>query len=192
MLDAYTQWPCSAWRYTLFNSCSCTFNCLWQRLRRDSNEDWEIPNDELVVGARIGSGSFGTVYKGQWHGPVAIKRLNVKEPNPAQLEAFKNEVAVLRYVVIWLVTFLWSVCRSFVGTVEVPNQSNYINRLDYEQSILLSTRKYHFPVELLYCWENFAFVWVILNYDTVTGLRTSVTKSSLLNAAAITTTPQPF
>jgi len=151
MLDAYTQWPYSAWRYTLFNSWSCTFNCLWQRLRRDSNEDWEIPNDELVVGARIGSGSFGTVYKGQWHGPVAIKRLNVKEPNPAQLEAFKNEVAVLRYVMIWLVTFLWSVRRSFVGTVEVPNQSNYINRLDYEQSVLLSTGKYHFPVGLLYC-----------------------------------------
>ena len=75
-----------------------------QRSRRDSNEDWEIPNDELVVGPRIGSGSFGTVYKGQWHGPVAIKRLNVREPNPAQLEAFKNEVAVLRYVEIWLLS----------------------------------------------------------------------------------------
>jgi len=76
---------------------------LLQRSRRDSNEDWEIPNDELVVGSRIGSGSFGTVYKGQWHGPVAIKRLNVREPNPAQLEAFKNEVAVLRYVLTSLV-----------------------------------------------------------------------------------------
>jgi len=92
-------------------------SCFWQRLRRDSNEDWEIPNDELVVGARIGSGSFGTVYKGQWHGPVAIKRLNVKEPNPAQLEAFKNEVAVLRYVVIQSVMFLSSYIK--VSSVQV-------------------------------------------------------------------------
>jgi pole hole protein len=67
-----------------------------QRSRRDSNEDWEIPAADIVYGPRIGSGSFGTVYRGQWHGPVAIKRLNVKEPTPAQLEAFKNEVAVLR------------------------------------------------------------------------------------------------
>jgi B-Raf proto-oncogene serine/threonine-protein kinase len=66
------------------------------RSRRDSNEEWEIPLEEIFIGPRIGSGSFGTVYRGQWHGPVAIKRLNVKEPTPAQLEAFKNEVAVLK------------------------------------------------------------------------------------------------
>ena len=50
------------------------------------------------MGPRIGSGSFGTVYRAQWHGPVAVKRLNVKDPTPAQLQAFKNEVAVLRCV----------------------------------------------------------------------------------------------
>jgi len=66
------------------------------RSRRDSNEEWEIPDLEIEVGPRIGSGSFGTVYRGHWHGPVAIKRLNVKEPTPAQMQAFKNEVAVLR------------------------------------------------------------------------------------------------
>lgn len=63
---------------------------------RESIEDWEIPADEILVGPRIGSGSFGTVYKGHWHGPVAVKTLNVKDPTPAQLQAFKNEVAVLR------------------------------------------------------------------------------------------------
>ena len=65
-------------------------------MRRDSNEDWEIPAEDIFIGHRIGSGSFGTVFRGQWHGPVAVKRLNVKDPNPAQLQAFKNEVAVLR------------------------------------------------------------------------------------------------
>ncbi|XP_035739848.1 raf homolog serine/threonine-protein kinase Raf-like [Vespa mandarinia] len=63
---------------------------------RESIEDWEIPADEILVGARIGSGSFGTVYKAHWHGPVAVKTLNVKIPTTAQLQAFKNEVAVLR------------------------------------------------------------------------------------------------
>jgi len=52
----------------------------------------------MKLGHRIGSGSFGTVYRGLWHGPVAIKKLNVKDPTPAQLQAFKNEVAVLRLV----------------------------------------------------------------------------------------------
>ncbi|KZC11492.1 Serine/threonine-protein kinase A-Raf [Dufourea novaeangliae] len=63
---------------------------------RESIEDWEIPADEILIGARIGSGSFGTVYKAHWHGPVAVKMLNVKIPTAAQLQAFKNEVAVLR------------------------------------------------------------------------------------------------
>lgn len=63
---------------------------------RESIEDWEIPADEILVGARVGSGSFGTVYKAHWHGPVAVKTLNVKIPTVAQLQAFKNEVAVLR------------------------------------------------------------------------------------------------
>src|SRR5205085_6850025 len=56
-------------------------------------EDWEIPEDEIVYGERIGSGSFGTVYKGSWHGPVALKKLNVfkdQKPTQAQLQAFKN------------------------------------------------------------------------------------------------------
>lgn len=63
---------------------------------RESIEDWEIPADEILVGPRIGSGSFGTVFKAHWHGPVAVKTLNVKIPTMAQLQAFKNEVAVLR------------------------------------------------------------------------------------------------
>ncbi|KAG1668343.1 Serine/threonine-protein kinase B-raf [Nymphon striatum] len=63
---------------------------------RESIEDWEIPDDEILTGPRIGSGSFGTVYRGHWHGPVAVKKLNVTDPTPAQLQAFKNEVAVLK------------------------------------------------------------------------------------------------
>ncbi|CAH0722132.1 unnamed protein product, partial [Brenthis ino] len=63
---------------------------------RESYDDWVIHADEILIGNRIGSGSFGTVYKAHWHGPVAVKTLNVKTPTALQLQAFKNEVAVLR------------------------------------------------------------------------------------------------
>lgn len=63
---------------------------------KDTVEDWEIPVDEILIGHRIGSGSFGTVYRGHWHGPVAVKTLNVRDPTPAQYSAFKNEVSVLK------------------------------------------------------------------------------------------------
>ena len=82
---------------------------------------WEIPYQDIEIGPKIGSGSFGTVYKGKWHGecvcvcvcvyvllsnslddiliwlgPVAVKKLNVTNPTEQQLQAFKNEVGVLR------------------------------------------------------------------------------------------------
>nr|CAH8850113.1 unnamed protein product [Trichobilharzia regenti] len=66
------------------------------RNRRSSNDEWEINGQEITKGPRIGSGSFGTVFKGYWHGNVAIKELNVVDPTPQQLKAFKNEVSVLR------------------------------------------------------------------------------------------------
>jgi len=64
--------------------------------KRETIEDWEIPIDDIFIGPRIGAGSFGTVYRGHWHGAVAIKTLNVRDPTPAQIVAFRNEVAVLR------------------------------------------------------------------------------------------------
>lgn len=59
-------------------------------------ERWEIDGSEIERLERIGQGSFATVYKGNWHGPVALKELNVKAPTQAQLEDFKNEVVVLK------------------------------------------------------------------------------------------------
>ncbi|KAM7537374.1 hypothetical protein Aperf_G00000064912 [Anoplocephala perfoliata] len=67
-----------------------------QRQRHDSIDKWMIPPEEIQKGPRIGSGSFGTVFKGYWHGDVAIKELNVVDPSPTELKAFKNEVNVLR------------------------------------------------------------------------------------------------
>ena len=67
-----------------------------RREKKETIEDWEIPLDNIFIGPRIGAGSFGTVYRGHWHGAVAIKTLNVRDPTPAQITAFRNEVAVLK------------------------------------------------------------------------------------------------
>uniref|UniRef100_A0A4W5LDM8 RAF proto-oncogene serine/threonine-protein kinase n=1 Tax=Hucho hucho TaxID=62062 RepID=A0A4W5LDM8_9TELE len=66
------------------------------RDKRDSSYYWEIEASEVVLHSCIGSGSFGTVYKGKWHGDVAVKILKVTDPTPEQFQAFRNEVAVLR------------------------------------------------------------------------------------------------
>ncbi|XP_017208994.1 raf-1 proto-oncogene, serine/threonine kinase a isoform X2 [Danio rerio] len=66
------------------------------RDKRDSSYYWEIEANEVVLLSRIGSGSFGTVHKGKWHGDVAVKVLKVTNPTPEQFQAFRNEVAVLR------------------------------------------------------------------------------------------------
>nr|BAD34647.1 serine/threonine protein kinase RAF1 short form 2 [Danio rerio] len=66
------------------------------REKRDSSYYWEIEANEVVLLSRIGSGSFGTVHKGKWHGDVAVKVLKVTNPTPEQFQAFRNEVAVLR------------------------------------------------------------------------------------------------
>ncbi|KAL1488616.1 hypothetical protein ABEB36_014419 [Hypothenemus hampei] len=60
-----------------------------------SLKEWDIPYDELTFLKEVGTGRFGTVYRGYWHGDVAIKHLNVKEVDKT-LEQFKMEVAIFR------------------------------------------------------------------------------------------------
>jgi B-Raf proto-oncogene serine/threonine-protein kinase len=57
---------------------------------------WEIRSWEIEIGRKIGSGCFGTVYKGKYFGDVAIKVLNVPDPTPTLLKVFRNEMALLR------------------------------------------------------------------------------------------------
>ncbi|TMS39140.1 hypothetical protein L596_005712 [Steinernema carpocapsae] len=88
------------------------------RRRERPVEDWEIVENFTVFGDKIGSGSFGTVFQGNWFGPVAVKKLNVGEPSPAQYQAFKNEVTVLKKIRHANVLLFMGVIRNpFLGIV---------------------------------------------------------------------------
>ncbi|KAI3356889.1 hypothetical protein L3Q82_003537 [Scortum barcoo] len=86
--------PAQRERATSFNTQEK--NKIRPRDKRDSSYYWEIEASEVYLHSCIGSGSFGTVYKGKWHGDVAVKILKVTDPTPEQFQAFRNEVAVLR------------------------------------------------------------------------------------------------
>ena len=62
---------------------------------KDTIAEWETPFSEIKLGKCAGSGSYGTVYKSYWHGPVAAKKLHFKKPTEKQLATFRNEVDLL-------------------------------------------------------------------------------------------------
>ncbi|CAF4933835.1 unnamed protein product [Pieris macdunnoughi] len=70
----------------------------WPRQNSLSMKEWDIPYDELKLYEVIGAGRFGTVYRGSWHGAVAVKVLHVHALNDhcAPLDTFKHEVATFR------------------------------------------------------------------------------------------------
>lgn len=69
----------------------------WPRQNSLSIREWDIPYEELKIGESIGTGRFGTVYRGNWHGDVAIKVLNMDYlDDEKRLDAFKLEVATFR------------------------------------------------------------------------------------------------
>lgn len=70
---------------------------MWPRQNSLSLKEWDIPYDDLNLGAMIGRGRFGTVYRGNWHGDVAVKILKkdfLHDENA--IEAFKLEVAIFK------------------------------------------------------------------------------------------------
>uniref|UniRef100_A0A3Q3NI39 RAF proto-oncogene serine/threonine-protein kinase n=1 Tax=Mastacembelus armatus TaxID=205130 RepID=A0A3Q3NI39_9TELE len=88
--------PAPAHRERALSANTQEKNKIRPRDKRDSSYYWEIEASEVYLHSCIGSGSFGTVYKGKWHGDVAVKILKVTDPTPEQFQAFRNEVAVLR------------------------------------------------------------------------------------------------
>ncbi|XP_073956438.1 kinase suppressor of ras [Choristoneura fumiferana] len=70
----------------------------WPRQNSLSMKEWDIPYDELKLFEVIGTGRFGTVYRGSWHGAVAVKLLHVQalSDHAKPLDTFKHEVATFR------------------------------------------------------------------------------------------------
>ncbi|BET02612.1 kinase suppressor of Ras [Nesidiocoris tenuis] len=69
----------------------------WPRQNSLSMREWDIPWDELRMGDALGTGHFGTVFRGNWHGDVAIKVLNMSNLDTEdQLEGFRLDVATFR------------------------------------------------------------------------------------------------
>ncbi|XP_039144213.1 probable serine/threonine-protein kinase SIS8 isoform X1 [Dioscorea cayenensis subsp. rotundata] len=63
----------------------------------DEVADCEIQWEDLVLGERIGLGSFGEVYRGEWHGTeVAIKKFLHQDLSGDALEEFKSEVRIMK------------------------------------------------------------------------------------------------
>jgi len=67
---------------------------------QDSIRDFKIVAEEITYedDDEKGKGTYGTVYKADWYGPVAVKRLNIEVPTELEIEMFKNEVNVLRKI----------------------------------------------------------------------------------------------
>ncbi|XP_065577824.1 kinase suppressor of Ras 2-like [Artemia franciscana] len=74
-----------------------TSDRLWPRQNSLSLREWDIPYEEVTLYDPIGTGRFGTVYKGNWHGDVAIRVLPMGHlDDEKSLEAFKLEVSTFR------------------------------------------------------------------------------------------------
>ncbi|XP_028400943.1 kinase suppressor of Ras 2-like [Dendronephthya gigantea] len=58
--------------------------------------EWTVNFNDIELGDCIGKGRIGEVYRGNWHGQVAVKVIDIKEPTAIQLQAFKMQVQTFR------------------------------------------------------------------------------------------------
>ncbi|RLM54370.1 serine/threonine-protein kinase EDR1-like [Panicum miliaceum] len=63
----------------------------------DDVAEFEIQWEDLTLGQRVGLGSFGEVYRGEWHGTeVAVKKFLQQDISSDALEEFRTEVGIMR------------------------------------------------------------------------------------------------
>ncbi|XP_057446936.1 probable serine/threonine-protein kinase SIS8 isoform X3 [Lotus japonicus] len=63
----------------------------------DEVAEYDIPWEEITLGERIGLGSYGEVYRGEWRGTeVAVKRFLDQDISGESLEEFISEVKIMK------------------------------------------------------------------------------------------------
>jgi len=63
----------------------------------DDVAEFEIQWEDLTLGERVGLGSFGEVYRGEWHGTeVAVKKFLQQDISSDALEEFRTELGIMR------------------------------------------------------------------------------------------------
>uniref|UniRef100_A0A0D9WNL8 non-specific serine/threonine protein kinase n=1 Tax=Leersia perrieri TaxID=77586 RepID=A0A0D9WNL8_9ORYZ len=63
----------------------------------DGVAEFEIQWEELTLGERVGLGSFGEVYRGEWHGTeVAVKKFLQQDISSDALEEFRTEIQIMK------------------------------------------------------------------------------------------------
>ncbi|KAJ6808702.1 serine/threonine-protein kinase EDR1-like [Iris pallida] len=63
----------------------------------DDVAEWEIPWEHLIIGERIGLGSYGEVYRADWNGTeVAVKKFLDQDFYGDALDEFRSEVRIMR------------------------------------------------------------------------------------------------
>ncbi|KAJ8312649.1 hypothetical protein KUTeg_010022 [Tegillarca granosa] len=104
-------------------------------------KEWDIPYEKLIVEDKIGSGRFGTVYQGRWHGKVAIKMQNMDpdSDNEDQLKAFKQEVAMM-------IKVRHDNLILFLGACMKPPHLAIVTSYCSGQTLFNSIRKEKFPI----------------------------------------------
>lgn len=85
--------------------------------RKQNRHHWEIALEDLQVISRIGSGSYGTVYRAKWMGVnVAVKKVNINESfSLPEYLSFLYEISMMSNLRHPNVTMLLG------GCVEPPN-----------------------------------------------------------------------
>ena len=79
-----------------FSSTANYIFCLTLQHRNSIIDEWSIPYENINIGECVGRGPVGEVYRGYWHGEVAIKRFSMPDASPDQINRFKEEVAILK------------------------------------------------------------------------------------------------
>jgi kinase suppressor of Ras 2 len=71
----------------------------YRMMHRNSVDEWSIPYEEVRLVERVGRGPLGEVFRGHWHGQVAVKRFCLEDTtSDRDLLKFKQEVSILKKI----------------------------------------------------------------------------------------------